>query len=93
MQPYRLYVTRMSYNWKRYVKLMVRPKLKRVKVLVVQSCLTLCNSTDCSPPGSSVHRILEARLLEWGDVPFSGESSQPRSPALQVDSLLCDPPG
>ena len=33
----------------------------RVKVLVAQLCLTLCESMDCSPPGSSVHRILQAR--------------------------------
>ena len=40
------------------------PRLK-VKVLVTQSCLTLCDPVDCSPPGSSVHRILQARVLEW----------------------------
>ena len=34
-------------------------------VLVVQSCSTLCDLMDCSPPGSSVHGILQARLLEW----------------------------
>ena len=31
----------------------------------LQSCLTLCNPRDCSPPGSSVHGILQARILEW----------------------------
>ena len=36
-----------------------------VKVLVVQSCLTLCDPMDCSPPASSVHGILQARILEW----------------------------
>ena len=40
-----------------------------------------------SPPGSSVHGILQARILEWVTVPFSRGSSQPRSPALQVNSL------
>ena len=35
------------------------------EVLVTQSCLTLCNPMDCSPPGSSVHEILQARMLEW----------------------------
>ena len=43
-----------------------------------QSYLTLCNPMDCSPPGSSVHEILQARILEWVVVPFSRESSQPR---------------
>jgi len=37
----------------------------KVKVLVVQSCLTLCNTMDCSLPGSSVHGILQARILDW----------------------------
>ena len=47
------------------------------KVKVSQSCPTLCNLMDCSPPGSSVHGILQARTLEWVDVPFSRGSSQP----------------
>ena len=34
-------------------------------VLIAQSCLTLCNATDCSLPRSSVHGILQARILEW----------------------------
>ena len=40
-------------------------------VLVTQSCPTLCNPMDCSLPGSSVHRLLEARILEWVTIPFS----------------------
>ena len=47
-------------------------------VLVTQSCPTLCNPVDCSPPGSSVHGILQARILEWVAIPFSRGSSQPR---------------
>ena len=43
----------------------------------LQSCLTLCNTMDCSPPGSSVHAILQARLLEWVAMPSSRRSSQP----------------
>ena len=71
-----------------------------VCVLVTQSCLTLCDPTDCSPPGSSVHGILQARTLEWIAISSSRGSSQPRyrtpspvSPALLVDSLLTQPPG
>ena len=45
---------------------------------VVQSFPTLCNPTDCSLPGSSVHGILQARILEWVGVPFSKGSSYPR---------------
>ena len=40
-------------------------------VLVEQSCLTLCDPMDCSPPGSSVCGILQARILEWVSIPFS----------------------
>ena len=61
-----------------------------------QSCLILCDPIDFSLPGSSVHGILQARILGWvaisfslGDLPNPGiESSSPMSPALQVDSLL-----
>ena len=45
---------------------------------VAQSCLTLCDPVDCSPPGSSVHRILQARILEWVAISFSRGPSQPR---------------
>ena len=38
---------------------------------VAQSCLTLCDPMDCSPPGSSVHGILQARILEWVAISFS----------------------
>ena len=66
-----------------------------VKVLVAQLCLTLCDPMDCSPPGSSAHGILQARVLEWVAIPFSRGSSQPRdrsgSPALQADSLQSEP--
>ena len=45
--------------------------VKKVKVLVLQLCLTLCNSMDCSPPCSSLHRILQVRTLEWVTISFS----------------------
>ena len=45
---------------------------------VSQSCPTLCNPMDCSPPGSSVHGISKARMLEWVAMPSSRGSSQPR---------------
>ena len=48
---------------------------------------------DYSSPSSSVHGILQARILEWVALPFSRGSSQPRSPALQVDSLPAQPQG
>ena len=53
-------------------------KVKTKKVLVAQSYLTLCDPTDCRPPGSTVHGILQARRLELVAIPFSRESPQPR---------------
>ena len=52
---------------------------------------------DCSPPGSSVHGILQAKMLEWVAIPFSRGSPdpgiEPVSPALQADSLPSEPAG
>ena len=45
---------------------------------VAQACLTLGNPMDCSPPGSSVHELSQARILEWGATPFSRASSPSR---------------
>ena len=54
-----------------------------VKVLVTQSCLTLCDPMDCSFPGSSVHGILQARILEWVAFLFSRVSRvKSREPAV-----------
>ena len=44
----------------------------------LQSCPTLCDPMDCSPPGSPVHGSLQARILEWVAMPFSSGSSWPR---------------
>ena len=52
--------------------------MKEKKVLVAQSCPTLCDSMDCSPPGSFVHGILQARILGWLAISFSRGSSRPR---------------
>ena len=60
----------------------------KVKVKVIQSCPTLCDPMDCT-----IHGILQARILEWVAFPFSGKSSQPRSPALQADSLPAESQG
>ena len=59
-------------------------------VLVTQLCPTLCVPMDCSPPGFSVHGILQAKILEWVVIPFSRGSPQPRDrtlvPTLQAGS-------
>ena len=61
------------------------------------SHVRLCDPMDCSPPGSSVHGILQARILEWVAMPFSRGSSRLKdqiwSPALQAASLLSEPSG
>ena len=64
--------------------------------LVTQLCLTLCDPMDCSPPGSSVHGILQAKILEWFAIPSPGDlpdpGIEPRSPTLGADSLLFELP-
>ena len=61
-------------------------------MLVTQSYPTLCRPMDCSPPGSSVHGILQARILEWVAIPFSKGSSQPQgsNPGLLHCWLILD---
>ena len=54
----------------------------KVKVLVSQSCLTFCVPIDCSPTGSSVHGILQARILKWVVIPFSRRSFRLRDQTL-----------
>ena len=60
---------------------------------VAQSCLTLFDPMDCSPPGSSVHGISQARILEWIAISFSRGGIKPRFPTLQVDAVASEPPG
>ena len=59
------------------VKMIYTSEKKKWK-LVTQSCLTLCDPMNCRQPGSFVHGILQARILEWVAIPFSRRSSQPR---------------
>ena len=67
-------------------------ELFRVCILsLFKLCLTLCDSLDCIPPGSSVHGIFQARILEWVAMPFSwsgrGSSLNPYLLHWQMDSL------
>ena len=63
---------------------------------VAQSCPTLCDPMDYGPPGSSIHGIFQASVLEWVTISFSRVSSWPRdrtgSPALQADTLPSELP-
>ena len=67
------------------------------KVKVKSLSPTLCDPVDCSPPGSSIHGILQARILEWVAISFSRDlpdpGIEPRSPTLQADALASEPPG
>ena len=70
-------------------RLRIQPPMQgKVKVKGAQSCLTLCD-----PMNYTVHGIPQARILERVAFPFSRGSSQPRSPALQADSLPAEPQG
>jgi len=61
-----------------WILLYVNSAYMLLVVLVTQSCPTLCDPVDHNPPGSSVHGILQARILEWVAISFSRESSQPK---------------
>ena len=64
-------------------------------VLITQLCLTLCAPMDCSLPGSSVHGVSQARVLEWVAISSLGDLPdpviKPGSPELQADSLSSKP--
>ena len=69
-----------------------QPLIGRTEGAVAQLCPIICDRMDCSPSGSSVHGISQARILKWIAMPSSRGSSpfgiEPSSPALQADSLL-----
>ena len=63
--------------------------------LSAQACQTICDPMDCSPPGSSVHGTLQARIMQWVAIPFSRRvfpRSEPPSPTLKAESSLSKPP-
>ena len=81
-------------DWRHLVSLRLCRPSACVRAKSLQSCLTLCDRMNCSPPGSSVHGISQARILEWVAMPSSRGSSRPsdqtespEAPALQVGSL------
>ena len=58
-------------------------------MLLFQSCPALCNAMVCSPPRSSVHGILQARILEWVAFPLPGDLPDPKiKPTVPVDSAF-----
>ena len=66
-------------------------------MLALQSCPTLCSPMDYSSPGSSVHGIFQARILEWVAIPFFRESSQPKDvgwvSCIAGGCFTTEPPG
>ena len=70
-----------------WICLFRQEKKEKKESEVAQSCPTLCDPTDCSLPGSSVHGISQARILGWVAISFSGRSSQPRD-WIQVSRIV-----
>ena len=67
-----------SVHQGKFMRLFSNHKTGLTACVLTQSCPTLCDPMDCSPPGSFVHGILQARILEWVAMPFSRGSSQSR---------------
>ena len=84
-------------RWRRWMDTL-QMGVTQCTVLVAESCPTLWDPTDCSPPGSSVHGILQQEY--WSQLPFPSPGNlpipnpgiEPRSPAPQADSLPSEPP-
>ena len=78
-----------TYKWGNWENLVKLSRLANsLACLVAQSCPTLCNPMDCSTPGSSVHGILQARILERVAISHSRGSSQPRDQTCCLLHLL-----
>ena len=73
-----LWLSPISELYSNFLNLREIQRLWNVKVLVAQSLPTLCGPMDYVAPGSPVHGIFQARILEWVALPFSRGSSQPR---------------
>ena len=71
-------------------QLRLKPIVLCVHAQLLQSCLTLCDPMDCSPPDSSVHGILQTTILEWVAIPSSRGSSQPRD-RTRISCIFCVP--
>ena len=93
VRPYRQQPTRLPHPWGSPGKntgvgchfLLQCRKVKRESE-VAQSSLTLSDPMDCSPPGSSIHRILQARVLEWVAIAFSEEL--PHDPVIPLSDIF-----
>ena len=77
VKKWELYGYILSYN-KIYYRTMIFKRVWKKESEVAQSCLTLCDPMDCSLPGSSVHGVFQATVLEWAAISFSRGSSRPK---------------
>ena len=103
VQKYELFIVRSTISLTHVKELdnMTKPtehvQINTIVSEVAQSCLTLCDPMDGSLPGSSVHGIFQARILEWVAISFFRGSSdpaiKPKSAALQAGSFASEPPG
>ena len=75
--------TTVTYRW-----LESKIKVDSGKLLVVQSCLTFCNSMDCNPAGSSVHGTFQARILQWVAISFSKGLPKPGTELTSLSPAL-----
>ena len=74
----KLHFMKIKFYEENKTEIWVQVEVSFVVFLVTQSCPTLCDPVDCSPQGSSVHRIFQARILEWVAISCSKGSSQSR---------------
>ena len=96
MRPHRWQPTRLHRSWDSQSKstgvgchfLLQCMKVKSESE-VSQSCPTLHNSMDCSPPGSSIHGLFQARILEWDAIAFSSTTCPKSLPQYQLQSANC----
>ena len=86
MEPQNQYQTHMRKKQMRYANYL--PNREAVYLKVTQSCLTLCDPMDCSLPSSSVHGILQARVLEWVAISFSRGYSRPKDQTQHCRQIL-----
>ena len=101
VRPHRREPTRLPHPWDSPGKntgvgchFLLQCMKVKIESQVTQSCPTLRDPMDCSPPGSSVHGIFQARVLEWGAIAFSNNgilSSVQFISVAQLCPTLCDP--
>ena len=99
VQPHRRQPTRLRRPWDSPGKntgvgchFLLQCKKGKSEIEVAQSCLILSDPMDCSLPGSSVHGIFQARVLEWGAITFSTYREPVQfSSVAQSCPTLCDP--